>query len=168
MLRKFRITTQIIFFILFCTVFFFFNTFPRSYTVPADVFLRINPLTALLTEVAARTIIPSIFFLGLAVALFTIIFGRFFCGFICPLGAVIDFTDAFLFKKTRSPKRRPPHFFQRTKYVILFSLLLLSLFGMIFPLFMDPISLVTRIITLIINPLLAILGMNSRHYPARS
>ena len=161
MLRKFRITSQIIFIVLFCLIFFFFNTFPRPYTVPADLFLRTNPLTALLTEVAARTIIPSVFFLGLAVALLTIVFGRFFCGFICPLGAAVDFADSFLFKKALSIQRRPPRYFQRIKYVILFSLLLLSLFGMIFPLFMDPISLFTRINAIIISPLLAILGMNS-------
>ena len=161
MLRKLRIASQIICIILFCAFFFFVNTYSHAYTFPGDLFLRLNPLVALLAEIAARSIIPSVFLLGCAVALLTMLFGRFFCGFVCPLGATIDFADAILFKTSRSVNRRPPLFLQRLKYVILAALLLLSLFGAIFPLFMDPISLFTRTGTVVINPLLAFLGMNS-------
>jgi MauM/NapG family ferredoxin protein len=161
MLRTTRIVSQIVFFALFCIVLFFVNTYPRPYTVPADLFLRLNPLVALLTEIAARTVIPSIIVLGGAVALLTIVFGRFFCGFVCPLGTVIDFSDAFVFKKTRALTRRPPLYLQRLKYVILIALVLLSLSGALFPLFMDPIALMTRIGTIVIHPLCALIGMES-------
>jgi MauM/NapG family ferredoxin protein len=161
MFRKFRIASQSIFVALFFTCFFFFNTFPRAYTVPADIFLRLNPLVALLTETAARTFIPSLLVPGLVIVLLSIVAGRVFCGFICPLGAVIDFTDSFLFKNARSQDRRPPLYLQRFKYIMLFALLVLALFGVIFPLFMDPIALFTRINTIVVNPLIALLGMNS-------
>ena len=161
MLRKIRITSQVLFFILFCVFFFFVNLYPRAYSLPADLFLRLNPLTALLTEVASRAIITSVCIAGLAVALLTMLFGRFFCGFVCPLGACIDFSDTFLLKKTRFPGRRPPRFFQRLKYMVLFVIIVLSLFGALVPLFMDPVSLFTRTMTVIINPLLMLFGMNS-------
>lgn len=161
MLRKFRIASQIVFFILFCTGFFFFTAYPYAYSFPADFFLRLNPLTALLTETAARTIIPSVIVPGCAVAVLTLLFGRFFCGFVCPLGAGIDFSDTFIFKKTRSPNRKPPRYLQRLKYVILITLIAASFFGAMFPLFMDPIALLTRICTIVIDPLLKLLGMHS-------
>ena len=161
MLRNVRVASQIAFFLLFSLIFFVFASFPHPYTLPSDLFLRVNPLVALLTGIAARTIIPSVLVLGIAVAILTLIFGRFFCGFICPLGSTIDVADAFLFKKARALQRRPPQFLQRTKYLILIALIVLALFGSIFPLFMDPISLFTRIFAITVNPLLALIGMNS-------
>jgi MauM/NapG family ferredoxin protein len=161
MLRNIRIGSQIAFFIFFLVIFFIFNKFPHPYASPADLFLRLNPLVALLTEVAARAFIPSVFVLGLIFALGTVVFGRFFCGFICPLGTSIDAVDTYVFKKSRTSQRKPPQFLQRTKYVILIGLVVLALFGSIFPLFMDPISLFTRIFALIVNPILSFIGMKT-------
>jgi len=152
MLRKFRITSQTIFFALFCVFFFFLNTYRHAYTFPSDLFLRLNPLTALLTEIAARVFIPSLLVLGIAAAVLSAVVGRFFCGFVCPLGAAVDFADAVLFKKIRFVNRRPPGSFQRLKYVFLFALIVLSLFGAVSPLVMDPAALLTRTMAVITNP----------------
>jgi MauM/NapG family ferredoxin protein len=161
MLRKFRLISQIVFFVLFCASFFIINKIPHPYHHASDLFLRINPLIALLTEIASRKFIDAVFFTGITVAVLTIIFGRFFCGAICPLGAMIDFVDKFVAAKTRSSSRTPPHYLQRLKYILLFSLVVLALFGAIFPLFMDPISLITRIFALFVNPLLSFIGMSA-------
>jgi ferredoxin len=159
MLRRIRIVSQTVFFVLFIVGFFFIAVFPRAYTWPADLFLRLNPLVALLTSVASRTLINTVFWSGLAVALLTIVFGRFFCGFICPLGSTIDFSDRFLFSKIRSSGRRPPRYLQRMKYMLLFGLVILSLYGATVPLFMDPISLFTRIFAIVINPFFSLTGL---------
>jgi MauM/NapG family ferredoxin protein len=161
MLRKFRISSQIIFFVLFCAGFFLINRMPHPYTLPADLFLRLNPLIALLTEIASRNFINTVFYTGIAVALLTILFGRFFCGMICPLGAMIDFVDKFLVGKARSASRTPPQYLHRLKYIFLVALIVLALSGTIFPLFMDPISLLTRIFALMINPMLTLAGMST-------
>ena len=108
MLRKFRITSQIVFFLLFCASFFVVNKMPHPYRHPADLFLCLNPLIALLTEIASRHFIDTVFFTGAAVAALTIFFGRFFCGAVCPLGAMIDFVDRYLVGKSRSSARMPP------------------------------------------------------------
>ncbi|MBN2036318.1 MAG: 4Fe-4S binding protein [Chitinispirillaceae bacterium] len=158
MLRKIRIVSQAAFFLLFAGLFFFVNTLSHGYSGAADLFLRLNPLVALLTSMAARTFIISVAITGLVVAVLSVIFGRFFCGFVCPLGSAIDFFDRFLFKKMRSNGRRPPRYLQRLKYALLFGLVLLSLAGAVLPLFMDPISLVTRLFTIVINPFLALTG----------
>ena len=83
----------------------------------------------------------------------TVVFGRIFCGFFCPLGAAIDFVDHFIFKTLRQPQRRPQHYMQRLKYFFLTAIVLISLGGVFFPLFTDPLSLITRIFTVFVYPL---------------
>ena len=159
MFRRIRIVSQTVFFVLFIFGFFFIAVFPRAYTWPADLFLRLNPLVALLASIASRTVVYTVFWTGLELALLTVIFGRVFCGFICPLGSTIDFSDRFLFGKIRSSSRRPPRFLQRMKYMLLFGLVILSLYGATAPLFMDPISLFTRIFAIVINPVISLTGL---------
>jgi MauM/NapG family ferredoxin protein len=159
MLRSIRIVSQTVFFALFAFGFFFIAVFPTAYTWPADLFLRLNPLVAFLTSVASRTVVNTVFWTGLAIALLTIVFGRFFCGFVCPLGSTIDFSDRFLFNKIRSSSRRSPRYLQRLKYMLLFGLFILALYGALLPLFMDPISLFTRIFAIVINPFFKLTGL---------
>ncbi|MBD3241448.1 MAG: 4Fe-4S dicluster domain-containing protein [Chitinivibrionales bacterium] len=155
-MRKIRIVSQVVFFVLFVSTFFLIVRYPTGYTLPAPWMLRLNPLVSLTTSVAARTIILPIAVMGLAMTLLTIVFGRFFCGFVCPLGACIDFSDRYVVGKARSPKRRPPAYLRRLKYVLLILVAVTAVFGAVFPLFMDPISLLTRITTLVVNPLLRV------------
>ncbi len=156
-MRKIRIASQIVFFVLFVSTFFFITRFPTGYVLPAPWFLRLNPLVSLTTSIAARTIILPMVVMGLVMALLTVVFGRFFCGFICPLGACIDFSDRYLIGKARSPKRRPPTHVRRLKYVLLLAVAVPALFGAVFPLFMDPVSVLTRIAALVLNPLLGVM-----------
>lgn len=83
----------------------------------------------------------------------TIVFGRMFCGYFCPLGAAIDFADRYIFKKLRQPQKRPPQYVQRLKYIFLTAIVLIALCGVLFPLFTDPLSLITRIFTVFVYPL---------------
>jgi MauM/NapG family ferredoxin protein len=69
------------------------------------------------------------------------------------LGALIDFIDRFFFKTVRQNNLRPPQYFQKAKYIFLFAIFVIALAGALFPLFMDPISLLTRIATVTAYPL---------------
>ena len=57
--------------------------------VPHDLFLRFDPLVWLVTSAAAReaAVLGS---LALATIVVTALFGRVFCGWVCPLGTAID------------------------------------------------------------------------------
>jgi len=107
----------------------------------------------LLTFIASRKIIWGFAGVALVVTTLTVIFGRFFCGFCCPLGATIDFADHFFFSRIRGKLPRPPYFLQKLKYLLLFAITLAALFGVIFPLFFDPISLFARFLTVFVHPL---------------
>lgn len=157
-MRKIRIISQVVFFLLFTLAFFWLNSNPRAYSLDSETFLRLNPFTGLLTMVASRAIIMPLAIYTLVTGLLAIFFGRLFCGFICPIGAGIDFFDRFLFKKMKLEKR-PPQFLQRLKYIFAAAMILLAITGALFPLFIDPLSLATRFLTFIVNPVLGVLGM---------
>jgi MauM/NapG family ferredoxin protein len=157
-MRKIRIVTQIMFLTLFVGFLYFVNNQTNGYTIESEWMLRANPFTALLTLIASHTIMISLAVTAGIIGVATVLFGRFFCGFLCPLGTMIDAVDATLFKKMRSRDRKVPRYFQRIKYVIMIAFLVLSVFGALFPLYMGPLSFATRFITLVIDPILRIIG----------
>ena len=88
-LRHWRRLAQILCFILF--LFLFIKTdYSGSNELPyaVNILFRIDPFLAASTFLATKTLIslmwPSLIFIGL-----TIIFGRFFCGWICPMGSLL-------------------------------------------------------------------------------
>jgi len=160
-LRAVRIALQVFFFSAFVASFVLLNRTPTAYSWPSEWFLRLNPLVALVVCVATRTLVWSVLAYGLAVAALTVVFGRFFCGMICPLGAIVDFSDRFLVGQTWAHHRRPPQYLQRLKYVLLVALGVCAVFGVVMPLFMDPISLLTRISTIVALPIANITAQDS-------
>jgi MauM/NapG family ferredoxin protein len=158
--------------LLFVASFFIAISFPLAYALDSRWFLRANPLVGFLTFIASRKIIVGFALATLLTTVATVLFGRVFCGFFCPLGAAIDFVDHFIFKTLRQPQRRPQHYLQRLKYFFLAVIVLVSLSGVFFPLFTDPLSLITRIFTVfvyplpslieeLLKPLVGFLGLNS-------
>lgn len=141
---------------MFLFSFFAALSYPLAYAIDARWFIRINPLPGLLTFIASRKIIVGFAVVILVVTAITALYGRLFCGFFCPLGSVIDFIDSQIFKNARNAQRRPPLYLQKLKYTLLFAVALVALTGTIFPLFLDPISIITRIATVFVYPLPAI------------
>ena len=84
-----RIGSQAVFLSLFVLL-FLLSLDPFSATV--NPFLRFDPLillTSLRTDTG--TLLPVI-----GIVIFTLVAGRFFCGWVCPLGAIIDLVDLLL------------------------------------------------------------------------
>ncbi len=144
-----RKIVQLMFLGLFLAL-FFLAKYPFSGALPADIFLRIDPLIAISTSLASRTI-TSGFFLSLLLIGATLFIGRFFCGYVCPLGTVIDLSDRF-FKRR---KRRVNEFkeLQNIKYYILASVLVSAIAAISLFVFLDPISLITRTFAVFLYPL---------------
>ena len=154
MIRRLRIISQIVFFVLFSLSFLLIANQAHAYRWPVQWFIRLNPLNSLLTFLASHTIETALLASGIVVAVVSVLFGRVFCGFLCPLGSAIDFIDKYIFTKMRSRSRRPPPYLQRAKYLTLFAFITLAAGGAIFPLFFDPLSIMTRLYTLFVNPLI--------------
>ena len=80
---------------LFSLLFFFFANYKLPDWLPADIYLRLDPLLGLSAILSAREWIPralwSLVLIGATLAV-----GRFFCGYVCPMGTAIDFLDPLL------------------------------------------------------------------------
>ncbi len=122
---------------------------------PLDLFLLLDPAMIAITAVSARTLAAA-FIPALVVLLVTVLFGRVFCGFICPMGTTIDCGDKLLGAggKKRGDVAAP----RSIKYIVLFFLLGASLAGASFVFLAAPLPLVTRFYGLFVYPALALVG----------
>lgn len=92
-----------------------------------------------------------IFLLALAPLLLTLLLGRFFCGWVCPLGALNQF---FTWLGSRRGPRHIPIARKplRVKYLLLVALLIASLFMVQLLGWLDPFSLLTRSTATVVLP----------------
>ena len=151
--RTLRRVSQWTIFLLF--VFLFLNTEYKDNDVlpyAVNLFLRLDPLMAGAATLAGRALIGLVW-PALVVALLTVALGRFFCGWVCPLGAVIDATDATVFRKARR-KDAVPASWRRYKFLVLFFLAASALFTLQWVFLFDPISILIRTFTVSVFPVL--------------
>lgn len=114
-----------------------------------NLLFRLDPLIAMSTVVAAREWIGMLWpsFITLAA---TLLLGRFFCGWICPLGTLLDGFRAVSGKKSRLD--RPD--WTVIKYGILVFVLTCSLFGVALSGLVDPFSILVRALSVSVDPAL--------------
>jgi polyferredoxin len=151
--RTLRRASQWAVFLLFA--FLFLNTEYKDNDVlpyAVNLFLRLDPLMAGAATLAGRALIGLVW-PALVVVLLTVALGRFFCGWFCPLGAVIDAAGATLFRNSRRSDAVPASW-RRYKYLILFFLAASSLFTLQWVFLFDPISILIRTFTVSVFPAL--------------
>lgn len=116
---------------------------------PINLFFQADPLAAAGTMIASRTL-DAFFWPVLLVLAATLILGRFFCGWFCPMGAVLDTVRPLM--KQVEVKRVPS---RNLKYYLLFLLLAAAAFSVNLTGLFDPISILIRSLTLSVYPLLS-------------
>ena len=122
---------------------------------PINWFLELDPLTALATALATGTLYATLSW-ALAAILLTLFVGRFFCGFVCPLGTISQFTG-WLARLNQGPAARVEanrhRRSQAWKYYLLAFLLALALMGTVQTGVFDPLPLMYRSVNLALAPL---------------
>jgi polyferredoxin len=111
----------------------------RLLRLPADL----DPLLAMVQFIASRTLTLGML-LSVSVIVITILFGRVWCGWICPMGTTLDL---FNFKRTNSKEVKVPENWRMGKYLLLLATLIAALFGNLSLLVFDPITLWIRTLT---------------------
>ncbi|MDR2819986.1 MAG: 4Fe-4S binding protein [Desulfovibrio sp.] len=135
-------------------------TWPLSDTwLPPDSYLRLDPLTAFLTAIAARQWLPTLA-PGLALLCLAFAAGRFFCGWLCPFGATLDLVRKLLPRKKmhKEHDRFTQPGLRRLKYLALAIMLGTALLGVTTLYWGSPIPLITRFYALLLHPLLLLLS----------
>jgi polyferredoxin/ferredoxin len=158
-----RITTtrrisQIFFFILFLWL-CFVTTIGESWWQirgwAVNFFFNIDPLHSIGTALSTHTVYRGLIW-SLVTLVITIIFGRFFCGWVCPFGAIHQFFG-WIGRRKKPVKEKVRvnkyHKTQRIKYYILFAFLGMAALGKaggnLQTGLLDPISMVTKSFNLI-------------------
>lgn len=119
--------------------------------IPLDLYLRLDPFVALTAMLAMRTVIAGLLFAGLFLV-FGLIFGRAWCGWLCPLGAILDWISP------HRPFRAELHMSWRSaKYHLLFAAVLLALFASLPLSILDPITILNRTLSSAVFPGLNVL-----------
>ena len=133
------------------TVLFALANFRLPDWLPADIYLRLDPLLGLSAILAGRAWVGRALW-GLALLVATAVVGRFFCSYVCPLGAILDFLDPLLFRRA---KRRTLEFdskLRNVKYIVLILFIAAATVGSSLAYLLDPISLLTRTYTFALFP----------------
>jgi MauM/NapG family ferredoxin protein len=118
-----------------------------------DLFLRLDPLLSLGSMATARAFIPKVAVALILVGL-SLFMGRIFCGYVCPMGATIDFAD-WLGKQRRSRDNsiESGRGFRRLKYYFVLGLTGSAVAGISWIFLFSPLSLTTRFYSFVVYPL---------------
>lgn len=149
-IRGIRIAVQAAFLLLF--VFLFLQTESKGNDdlgYPVKLFLDFDPLILFTTLLSAHAAATGFFF-SIIVLVLTLLLGRVFCGWICPLGTLNNMVGSI---KKRAPRLSPR--WSSAKYLLLMFLVTTSLFGMQLTGIFDPLSLLIRSFSLAVYPALS-------------
>ncbi|MCL6629791.1 MAG: 4Fe-4S dicluster domain-containing protein [Armatimonadetes bacterium] len=147
MTRTIRRISQLLFFGLFLWL-IYKTAYPLNSAIPVDFLTRLDPLVALVAAISSRTFVAGMA-TALVIVVLTILLGRVFCGWICPLGTTLDASDKLFFRKAR---RNVPKNLHSLKYFILIGILVSAVFTTQAAYLLDPLSLLTRTVTLVVVP----------------
>lgn len=155
MARRWRMVSQIVFFLLF--IYLLTRTQysgEETIRLPVKVLLELDPL-AFLATLFATGAVPGWMWLALITVVFSLIFGRAFCGWICPMGTLIQWAERLPIRGNatiRETNRRHPA--QVIKYYLLAALLIAALFGVQWAGVLDPLTIAIRSMGLVVMPAL--------------
>ena len=158
-----RRISQIFFLLLFLALLLFtsLNLFIGGSTeiqlrAPVRLFFEWDPLVALVNALASHALYRGLLW-SLVILLPTLFLGRFFCGWICPMGTLQHFVGNLPSEAKRGKQRIDSNRYKRWqtgKYVVLLAGLVAACFGSAAIGWLDPFSLLVRSFGLSILPAL--------------
>ena len=145
----FRKLAQYLALVLFISLFIW----SRQDGGPANIInipMRMDPLLILAHLLASRTLLAGSA-LALIILLLTVVFGRAWCGWLCPLGTILDLFPLSRWRKKRSA---PSDGWRRVKFDFVIIIFFAALLGNLTLLFFDPLTLLLRTMTVSLWPAL--------------
>ena len=108
---------------------------------PNDLFFFLDPLNGITSMLASRTWIAPMS-LGIITIVLAVAVGRAWCGWVCPMGTILDWTPSR--RNRKNPEISPV--WSQGKYFLLFAVIIGAALGGLALNFLDPITLLFRTI----------------------
>ncbi len=149
--RRLRIASQAFFFALFLAL---GVKASQGFTgAPWNLFARFDPLTAVLVSLGSRKLLLAFFWGAALTVVLTLLLGRVFCGWVCPLGAFLEWTS----RPIPSGRRGKSYYLFHAGFFLLVFMLLLAAVGRLWPSFLDPITIAQRALITSLHPAIGFL-----------
>jgi ferredoxin len=144
-----RKTVQALALIAFLALFLYSRTRGASGDL-ANVPMRLDPLLGLASSIAGRAVATGAMLAVITVAL-TLVFGRAWCGWLCPLGTVLGLVPG----RSRPDGRVPvTESWRRLKYALFVAIVFLAVLGNQTLVFLDPLTILFRTLAAAVWPAL--------------
>ena len=118
----------------------FVNVYPHGFSFPVDLFMRLDPYSSLGAMLASRDVIwrlaPSLVVLASA-----LVVGRAFCGYVCPLGTMLDCSSRVFGFKSKPRRYRK---IANLKYYVLAATFAAAALGASVAHYFDPLTIAER------------------------
>jgi polyferredoxin/formate hydrogenlyase subunit 6/NADH:ubiquinone oxidoreductase subunit I len=154
-IRRLRIASQTIFLIAF--LYLLTRTQYAGVDeirLPVKILLEIDPLEFLSTFLSRGTV-PGLLWLALITIALSFVFGRFFCGWVCPMGTLIQLAEKLPVRRRKSViETNRWHRAHTTKFYLLSALLVSAVLGLQWTGVLDPLTIAIRSVGLVVFPAL--------------
>ena len=131
----------------------------------AETFLILDPLVSLSTALAARSWVWSLVAAG-AILLACVLVPRGFCGYVCPLGTLIDLFDWSVSRRIKRFRVASGGWWVLLKYYLLVAVLVAALCGILLSGFVAAIPVLTRAAAFLLTPVQTGLARDWHQIPA--
>ncbi|ADR19671.1 4Fe-4S binding protein [Calditerrivibrio nitroreducens] len=161
-MRRYRLFSQITFFILFLIIFFTamidLGKFGEEFSLKGGIkyIFIIDPFITISTFIASHKF-ELIYSFSILFIVITFVLGRFFCGWICPFGTLHHFVSFISKKIGLYRKENSSQNFYKLKYYILFFILVGAIFGVNLSGYVDPLSIIVKGFGIFLLPVVSLI-----------
>ncbi|MCB4790286.1 MAG: 4Fe-4S binding protein [Elusimicrobia bacterium] len=149
-----RFLSQASFFLFIVYILWAMKRSASVFTNPVILF-QFDPFAMYITALAEKVFLAGLAY-SLITLVLTLIFGRFFCGWLCPLGSLLDLWAFILSFFKKMNKEKEPGGTRNSKFVILAVIVVFALFGVQAAWTLDPLTIFVRSFSFAIHPFLDI------------
>lgn len=159
-MKRFRVASQVGFFIVFLWIFFLSIIESGFYSEETKLkggikyLFAVDPLLAITTFLSNLTL-EKIFLWSIPFLMLTLVFGRFFCGWVCPFGTIHHFVSFVSERFGYNNKSVSVSKIYKIKYIILLSVLVISVFKINLAGYFDPLAILVRSMSVFVLTLLS-------------